>query len=128
MLTNGISFINYKTKVNSHKIKNKLRQILKEKNQVIKSLTLDYKNSFDKTLVKKYERFSNFRIIGLGGSILGSQAIYQFLKSKIKKNFFFIDNLNPKIRIDKKKKICKYSSIQVWKNNRNSCKYKRIVE
>ena len=105
MLTNGISFINYKTKVNSHKINNKLRQILKEKNQVIKSLTLDYKNSFDKTLVKKYERFSNFRIIGLGGSILGSQAIYQFLKSKIKKNFFFIDNLNPKIRIDKKKKF-----------------------
>ena len=105
MLTNGISFINYKTKVNSHKINNKLRQILKEKNQVIKSLTLDYKNSFDKTLVKKYERFSNFRIIGQGGSILGSQAIYQFLKSKIKKNFFFIDNLNPKIRIDKKKKF-----------------------
>ena len=105
MLTNGISFINYKTKVKSHKINNKLRQILKDKNQVIKSLTLDYKNSFDKTLVKKYERFSNFRIIGLGGSILGSQAIYQFLKSKIKKNFFFIDNLNPKIRIDKKKKF-----------------------
>ena len=105
MLTNGISFINYKTNVNSHKIKNKLREILKEKNQVIKSLTLDYKNSFDKTLVKKYGRFSNFRIIGLGGSILGSQAIYQFLKSKIKKNFFFIDNLNPKIRIDKKKKF-----------------------
>ena len=105
MLTNGISFINYKTKVNSHKINNKLRQILKEKNQVIKSLTLDYKNSFDKTLVKKYGRFSNFRIIGQGGSILGSQAIYQFLKSKIKKNFFFIDNLNPKIRIDKKKKF-----------------------
>ena len=105
MLTKGISFINYKTKVNSHKINNKLRQILKEKNQVIKSLTLDYKNSFDKTLVKKYERFSNFRIIGLGGSILGSQAIYQFLKSKIKKNFFFIDNLNPKINIDKKKKF-----------------------
>ena len=105
MLTNGISFINYKTKVNSHKINNKLRQILKDKNQVIKSLTLDYKNSFDKTLVKKYERFSNFRIIGLGGSILGSQAIYQFLKSKIKKNFFFIDNLNPKINIDKKKKF-----------------------
>ena len=105
MLTNGISFINYKTNVNSHKIKNKLREILKEKNQVIKSLTLDYKNSFDKTLIKKYRRFSNFRIIGLGGSILGSQAIYQFLKSKIKKNFFFIDNLNPKIRIDKKKKF-----------------------
>ena len=29
----------------------------------------------------------------MGGSILGTQSIYDFLKSKIKKNFHFIDNL-----------------------------------
>ena len=29
----------------------------------------------------------------MGGSTLGTQAIYDFLKFKIKKNFFFIDNL-----------------------------------
>ena len=29
----------------------------------------------------------------MGGSILGSKAIYYFLKEKIKKNFFFTDNL-----------------------------------
>ena len=29
----------------------------------------------------------------MGGSTLGTQAIYDFLKNKIKKNFFFIDNL-----------------------------------
>ena len=32
----------------------------------------------------------------MGGSILGTQAIYSFLKSKIKKIFFF-NNLNSKI-------------------------------
>ena len=30
----------------------------------------------------------------MGGSTLGAQAIYDFLKKKIKKNFIFVDNLN----------------------------------
>ena len=30
----------------------------------------------------------------MGGSILGTKAIYDFLKHKIKKNFTFIDNLH----------------------------------
>ena len=40
-------------------------------------------------------------MIGIGGSTLGAEAIYQFLKFKIKKNFVFINNLNP--TIEKKK-------------------------
>ena len=36
----------------------------------------------------------------MGGSSLGTQAIYDFLKHKIKKNFEFLDNLKP----NKKKK------------------------
>jgi len=39
----------------------------------------------------------------MGGSTLGSQAIYDFLKKKIKKNFIFIDNLLPFTKRDKKK-------------------------
>ena len=34
----------------------------------------------------------------MGGSILGTQAIYDFLKHKIKKNFIFIDNFTIKIK------------------------------
>ena len=30
----------------------------------------------------------------MGGSILGAKAIYNFLKNKIKKNFFFIDGFD----------------------------------
>ena len=30
----------------------------------------------------------------MGGSTLGAQAIYDFLKKKIKKKFIFVDNLN----------------------------------
>ena len=61
------------------------------------SLTSKYKNSYDRSLVKKYKKSENFRILGMGGSILGTEAIYQFLKHKIKKNFYFINNLKPQI-------------------------------
>src|SRR6056300_1629749 len=39
------------------------------------------------------KKYLNFRLIGMGGSILGAKAIYDFLKHKIKKKFTFIDNL-----------------------------------
>jgi len=40
----------------------------------------------------------------MGGSILGAEAIYQFLKHKIKKNFFFLNNLEKKFNLLKKEK------------------------
>ena len=40
----------------------------------------------------------------MGGSTLGSQAIYDFLNKKIKKNFVFIDNLHA-VKLKNKKKI-----------------------
>ena len=71
-----------------------LSQLLKENIETIKSLSNDYKNSYNKRQLSKYKKnFSNYRLIGMGGSILGSKAIYNFLKHKIKKKFTFIDNL-----------------------------------
>ncbi len=93
MLTNTISFKNFKLKKQNYKIKKKLLYLLKSKNQIIKSLSNNYKYSFSKSEIKKYKIKYNFRIIGMGGSTLGAQAIYDFLKKKIKKNFTFIDNL-----------------------------------
>ena len=40
----------------------------------------------------------------MGGSSLGAKAIYNFLKPKLKKKFTFIDNLNSRKKIKKKKK------------------------
>ena len=39
----------------------------------------------------------------MGGSILGAEAIYDFLKDKIKKNFYFVNNLKTKINFSIKK-------------------------
>ncbi len=79
-----------------------LNQILSENSEVIKSLGNNYINSYKKKQLLKYKKLLNFRIIGIGGSILGSKAIYDFLKHKIKKNFTFIDNLHHKKTQNKK--------------------------
>jgi glucose-6-phosphate isomerase len=93
MLTSSISLKNFKSKANSKNLKKRLISILKNKNEVIESLGKKYKNSFSKKQLNKYKNSSDFRIIGMGGSTLGAQTIYQFLGDKIKKNFSFIDNL-----------------------------------
>jgi len=42
----------------------------------------------------------------MGGSILGTEAIYDFLKHKVKKKFYFINNLNATLhKFNNKKKI-----------------------
>ena len=104
MITTGIKLINFKKKTNSLNIKKNLKLILKEKNQVIESLKTSYQNSFERKKILKYKKASNFRIIGMGGSSLGSNAIYDFLKKKIKKNFLFFDNLQTNLKVNDKKK------------------------
>ncbi len=44
--------------------------------------------------LKEFKKFNKIVLIGMGGSILGSKAIYSFLKQKIRKDFHFFDNLD----------------------------------
>ena len=113
MLTEGINFLNFKEKKKSLIVRKKLKLILQKKNAVIQSLSKDYINSYNKKDIQRYKKLTNFRIIGMGGSTLGSQAIYDFLNHKIKKNFVFIDNLDVN---KKKKKEKKYTNIVVSKS------------
>ena len=103
MLTTSIHFKNFKTKQNNLKVRSNLFSILENKNCIIKSLEKNYKDSFTKSKITKYKKLKNFTVIGMGGSILGTQAIYSFLKHKVKKKFKFIDNLkiNKKIFFEK---------------------------
>ena len=105
MLTSGIHFKNFKIKSRQKEAKNELKKILKEKNQIILSLSKNYKNSFTKNLVNKFKYKKNYRLIGMGGSSLGGQTIYQFLSKKIKKKFLFFDNLQTTYYKEKKKKF-----------------------
>ena len=106
MLTRNIDFKNFKIKKNTDKVKIKLKKLLQDNNnEVIKSLRKTYKNRYNRKLVNKYNKDLNYRVIGMGGSTLGAQTIYDFLRKKIKKNFLFVDNLKSITKINYEKKI-----------------------
>ena len=94
MLTQNISFKNFLIHKKKLVVKKNLNLILNEETQVISSLSKSYKDSFSKKNIKHFNKKLDYRIIGMGGSTLGAQAIYDFLKKKIKKKFIFVDNLN----------------------------------
>ena len=106
MLTKNISFKNF----SGVKIKKSIfvKKTFFDKNKLIqnypllKSFFKDYNYSYKKNDLKKFKKYKNIRIIGMGGSILGIEAIHQFLKHKVKKNLFFLNNLRPYIKNKKK--------------------------
>ena len=105
MLTSGISFVNFNKKNKSLRLGRNLQSIINDKNEILNSLSNNYRDSYKKNFVNKYKVFSNYRVIGMGGSILGTRTIYEFLKHKIKKNFSFIDNLQNTLSQSKKKTV-----------------------
>ncbi len=102
--TKNLKFFNFKKKISSSIIKKELKLILGNKeNEVINSLKLSYKYSYSHKFLNKFRnKFSSIRLIGMGGSILGTKAIYSFLNSQIKKKIFFFDNLLPLLKKEKK--------------------------
>jgi len=104
MLTKGINFVNFKIKKNSTLVKKNLISILKSKNEVLNSLSQNYKNNFTKKLLHKYKKKIDYRVIGMGGSSLGTQTIYDFLKHKIRKNFVFL-TIFKLLKLKRKKNI-----------------------
>ncbi len=108
MIGKGLNFGNFKlnkNKINNKKILKNLKILLKYPNQILSSMDRNYKDSYNKKFVSKFDRINTFRIIGMGGSILGAKAIYNFFKPNSKK-FIFIDNL-PSLDLSKnnKKKV-----------------------
>ena len=93
MFSKTIIFKNFKYSKKNLSLLKSLQSIISKNNQVLNSLSKKYNNNFKKKNLKKFKSFSNFRVIGMGGSSLGAQAIYDFLSHKIKKKFLFIDNL-----------------------------------
>ena len=109
-------FINSKANNKNIKKTKKIFNSFKEefntkKMSFLDSYTKDYKFEFSSSVIKKYSKYKNIIIIGMGGSILGVKSIYSFLKQKIKKEVFFFDNLDLNL----------YSEYKKIKNLKNSC-------
>ena len=133
-LTKNLIFKNFTFKHKKINVLKILIELLTTDNRILNSLSKNYKNSFSNKFVKKYKSYSNINIIGMGGSILGSRCIYNFLNNKIRKNFLFYDNyLNKNHNDDLNKKslnlivsksgntletICN-SNVMIKKNHKN---------
>ena len=97
MFSKNIKFKNFINKKNLKKNKI-LRNFIKDKSLFIKypllnSLTKKFQYSYQKKKIKKFKSYSEVNLIGMGGSTLGAEAIYDFLNNKIKKNFMFYNNI-----------------------------------
>jgi len=101
-------FINSK---NSYKNVKNTKKFFKSLESDIKNFEIPLLQSYEKnytfdflpTTIRKFSKYKNIVVIGMGGSILGAKAIYNFFKDKIKKNFFFFDNLDRNLHLQFKK-------------------------
>ena len=103
MFTDNFSLKGFIKKKKSKKIQKLLNEIIHSNDQVIRSLTNNYNYSYSKKFIKKLKKFKYIRVFGMGGSSLGAHAIYDFLRDRVRNNFFFISNLNSKNFFAKKK-------------------------
>ena len=109
----------YSSKKSVNKNLNKTKKVFKLFKTNLENLELPFLESYEKNYLfsfstqtfKKFSKYKNIVIIGMGGSILGAKTIYSFFRNKIKKEVFFFDNLD----------INLHSQFSKIKNLKNSC-------
>ena len=98
MLTKNINFKNFKRKKINKSLIKELNLFFKNNSELFKSLNNKYRYSYSKKLISKFIKMPVLRVIGMGGSILGTEAIYDFLSHKVKKKVIFVNNLKKNIK------------------------------
>ena len=88
------------------KIFQKLKKETKDTNKTLNILSKNYNFNLKFKNLNKFNKFKTITLIGMGGSILGSEAIYAFLQGRIKKRINFINDLDP----EKIKNLKKYKN------------------
>ena len=89
---------------NFNKIFLDIKNNIKESKTLFNIFNANYEFNFKISDLNKFKKFKTIVIIGMGGSVLGSKAIYCFLKKKINKRIYFYDGLNENELLKLKKK------------------------
>lgn len=91
---------------------------IKNSKKTLNVLDNNLKYNFKIKDLKKFRKFKTIALIGMGGSILGSQAVYNFLEKKIRKKVYFFDNLNEKkiLKFKKKENLTKVLFLVISKS------------
>ena len=96
MSIENIKIKNFTSKKKSSNQKKKIITLFKELidsgSHVLSSMDKSYRDSYSKKTISSLRNVHNINLIGIGGSALGSKAIFNFLKPK--KKFNFIDNFS----------------------------------
>ena len=79
---------------NFNKLITNINKDISNSSKTLNILNRKFKFNFKIKDLKRFKKFKIVALIGMGGSILGAAAIYDFLKSKIKKKLYFFDNLD----------------------------------
>ena len=107
-----------KNLVSISKIFEGVAQEINNPKKTLNVLSKKFKLNFNINDLNNFKKFKTISIIGMGGSILGSEAIYGFLKHKIKKKIYFFNDLNEAkiINFKKQEKINKTLFIIISKS------------
>ena len=73
---------------------NKIKLNIDKSEDIFHSLSKNFNFNFKIKDLRQFKKFKTIIVVGMGGSILGSEAIHCFLKKKIKKNVLFLNNIN----------------------------------
>ena len=86
------------------KVFTEIKNEISNENKTLNVLNKKFNFNFKTKDLQKFKKFKIIAIIGMGGSILGAEALYNFLDKKIKKKVYFFNNINEnKIKNFKKK-------------------------
>ena len=106
-----------------------------QSNKLLNLLRKDYKFNFNIKNLKRFKKYKTIAIIGMGGSILGAKAIKYSLQKRIKKDFYFFDNIDTEkiINFRKKKNLDKILFIVISKSGNtietlSNCFYLKIFK
>lgn len=83
-----------KLKEDFNKIFNQILADITTSGKTLNVLNKDFIFNFKQKDLNKFRKFKSIAVIGMGGSILGTEAIYNFLGEKIKKKVYFFNDLN----------------------------------
>tara|TARA_E500000178_G_scaffold196049_1_gene194032 strand:+ start:1543 stop:2757 length:1215 start_codon:yes stop_codon:yes gene_type:complete len=107
---NNIQLKNLKSNSRNYLIKRynkillEIKKDLKNNKKTISVLDDNFKLNIKIKDLKKFKKFHKIAFVGMGGSILGVEAVYNFFQLKITKKIYFFNNIDEKKIISFKKK------------------------
>ena len=99
----GNLFKNFSKKYN--KIYLDLKKDIRNKKSTLNVLDNKLNFNFKIKDLDQFKKFKTIALIGMGGSILGSEAIYNFTQKKIKKKVYFFNDINENKILAFKRKV-----------------------